>query len=38
MIIYLQLMPKGSDGINTEFSTSRDLDGINANKLQHYLQ
>lgn len=37
MIIYLQLMPKGSDDINTEFGTSRDLDGINANKL-HYLQ
>lgn len=37
MIIYLQLMPKGSDDI-TEFGTSRDLDGINANKLQHYLQ
>lgn len=33
MIMYLQLMPKSSDGINTEFGSSRDLNGINANEL-----
>lgn len=38
LVPYLQLMATGSDGTNTAFGTSRELDAISAGKLQQYLQ